>query len=67
MDRSEISKLREQLQQANANDLEFNRIRRALLDGLAEGQATREGQSQHKKLCKLIKLQLSNHDNLIFK
>jgi len=50
MNRSEINKWTEQLAWANANDVEYNRIRRALLDGLSEGLKTRIGQSQHEKL-----------------
>ncbi len=50
MNRSEINKWTEQLARANANDVEYNRIRRALLDGLSEGLKTRKGQSQHEKL-----------------
>jgi hypothetical protein len=50
MNRSEINKWREQLARENANDVEYNRIMRALLDGLSEGQKTLKGQSQHEKL-----------------
>jgi hypothetical protein len=50
MDLQERNRLARELQQTKANDAEFNRIRRALLDGLARGETTREGESQHAKL-----------------
>jgi len=50
MNQSKINKWTEQLAPANANDVEYNQIRRALLDGLSQGHKTHEGQSQHEKL-----------------
>ncbi len=50
MNQSEVNKWTEQLAQANANDVEYNWIKRALLDGLSKGHKTREGHSQHEKL-----------------
>ena len=50
MNRDEITRFKEDLQKANSNDIEYNRIRRALLDGLAKGDKTRDGESQHRKL-----------------
>ena len=50
MDRAQLSQFEQDLQKAKNNDAEFNRIRNALLKGLAEGHTTREGESQHQKL-----------------
>ena len=50
MNRDEINRFKEDLQKANSNDIEYNRIRRVLLNSLANGAKTREGESQHKKL-----------------
>jgi hypothetical protein len=50
MNRDEINRFKEDLQKANSNDIEYNRIRGVLLDGLAKGDKTRDGESQHRKL-----------------
>ncbi len=60
MNRDEINRFKEDLQKANSNDIEYNRIRGALLDGLAKGDKTREGESQHKKLENVEKMIRSN-------
>jgi hypothetical protein len=60
MNRTEFTKFEEDLQKANNNDIEYNRIRRALLDGLAKGEKTREGESQHKKLENVERMIRSN-------
>jgi hypothetical protein len=60
MNRDEINRFKEDLQKANSNDIEYNRIRGVLLDGLAKGDKTREGESQHKKLENVEKMIRSN-------
>ena len=50
MDLQERNRLARDLQRTKANDVEYNRIRRALLDGLTRGETTRDGDSQHEKL-----------------
>ena len=60
MNRDEITRFKEDLQKANSNDIEYNRIRGALLDGLAKGDKTQEGESQHKKLENVEKMIRSN-------
>ena len=50
MNRDEINRFKEDLQKANSNDIEYNRIRGVLLDGLAKADKTRDGESQHRKL-----------------
>ena len=50
MNRDEINRFKEDLQKAKSNDIEYNRIRGVLLDGLAKGDKTRDGESQHRKL-----------------
>jgi hypothetical protein len=50
MNRDEINRFKEDLQKANSNDIEYNRIRGVLLDGLAKGDKTQDGESQHRKL-----------------
>jgi len=60
MNRDGITRFKEDLQKANSNDIEYNRIRIALLDGLAKGDKTREGESQHKKLENVEKMIRSN-------
>jgi hypothetical protein len=60
MNLDEITRFKEDLQKANSNDIEYNRIRGALLDGLAKGDKTREGESQHKKLENVEKMIRSN-------
>ena len=50
MDLQERNRLARELQRTKANDVEYNRIRRALLDGLTRGETTRDGDSQHEKL-----------------
>ena len=60
MNLDEITRFKEDLQKANSNDIEYNRIRGVLLDGLAKGDKTREGESQHKKLENVEKMIRSN-------
>jgi len=50
MDLQERNRLARELQRSKANDVEYNRIRKALLDGLTRGETTRDGDSQHEKL-----------------
>jgi len=50
IDLQERNRLARELQRSKANDVEYNRIRRALLDGLTRGESTQEGDSQHEKL-----------------
>ena len=46
----EIRRRQDQLQSCVSNEKQLNIIWRVLLDGLASGQTTEEGQSQHEKL-----------------
>ena len=48
--RAELERRQEQLQDCLRKEAYFNYIRSALLDGLAAGQATADGDSQHEKL-----------------
>ena len=48
--RAELERRQEQLEDCLRKEAYYNYIRSALLDGLAAGQVTADGDSQHEKL-----------------
>jgi len=50
MSKKKVRQWRKELERAESNEKEYNRIREALLDGLSKGQTTLDGDTQHEKL-----------------